>query len=292
MPLTHIKYISFLFVFLCASLSWAQDDYDFTDPEPAPTGTDSGDDFTFDEPIDAADTGNAPANTGGNSNQNIPSFLQNSGDDETNQAPVVTAADIALAKEADKKRIWVLQRRPFLKRKRFELRPIFGTNINDPLVTYYSMGADLNYHLNEQFAIGVRGNYTLNSESDEFDKIVNDYSVFPKVSRPIWSGSLHLEYAPVYGKLVLFKSWIFPWEIYTRAGVGALQTFVDTHVVITAGGGQRFFINRWFTFNIDVDYQLFQENFSESEQVLLNNLVFSVGFSIFFPLDYEYRELK
>ena len=116
--------------------------------------------------------------------------------------------------------------------------------------------------------------------------------MFPKVSRPIWSASLHMEYAPIYGKLVLFKQIILPWEIYTRAGMGALQTFIDTHVLITAGLGQRFFINRWFTFNIDIDYQLFQENFSDDEQVLLSNLLFGVSFSMFFPLDYEYRELK
>ena len=135
MPLTHIKNTILILILLTSSISWAQDDYDFTD-----SGSDTGDDFTFDDPVDANDTGGGGTNNNspGGGGSDLPSFLQNA--DEGEQAPTVTAEDLALAKEADKKRIWVRQRRPFLKRKRFELRPIFSSNVNDALVTFFTMG--------------------------------------------------------------------------------------------------------------------------------------------------------
>ena len=56
--------------------------------------------------------------------------------------------------------VWVLQRRPFLKSNRFELNTLFSRNINDPLINFYNAGGQLNYYLNEQMAIGLRGSYT------------------------------------------------------------------------------------------------------------------------------------
>ena len=61
---------------------------------------------------------------------------------------------------------------------------------------------------------------------------------------------------------------------------------------VTAGLGQRYFMNRWMTFNLDLNYQIFQETFAPNESVILNNLVFSVGMSFYLPTDFEYRELR
>ena len=124
--------------------------------------------------------------------------------------------------------------------------------------------------------------------------MVQDYQVFPQISRPIWSGSLNFQYVPVYGKFSLFKTWLFPWELSVRGGLGWLQTFIDGHVLVTLGANQQFFLNRWLAFNIDIDYQVFSEVTSPNatESTLLNNLVLGAGLSIYLPLDFEYKELK
>ena len=143
-------------------------------------------------------------------------------------------------------------------------------------------------------AIGLRGTYTLNLETSTFDDVIQDYQVFPQVSRPIWSGSLNFQYVPLYGKMSMFQTWIFPWELSVRGGAGWIQTFIDGHVLVTLGATQQFFLNRWLAFNIDLDYQVFQEAISanSNEGMLLSNLTFGAGLSIYFPLDFEYKELK
>jgi outer membrane beta-barrel protein len=162
------------------------------------------------------------------------------------------------------------------------------------LIDFYTLNLQANYYLNEQMAIGLRGTYTLNTETRAFNSVIQDYQLFPQVSRPIWSSSLNFQYTPLYGKFSLFQTWIFPWELSARGGVGWIQTFIDGHVLVTLGATQQFFLNRWLAFNIDLDYQLFQEvtSLESDEGTLLSNLVLGAGVSIYFPLDFEYKELK
>ena len=302
-----LKLLIFSSALLCLSLNvvHAEDDYNFefedTDSqEKSDTGGgDGGDDLTFDDPVDVDSRGGKgpstqPSSGGGGA---LPSFLQKSKDSErvaTQTQKKLTTQELAAIRKAENKRVWVWQRRPFLKSERFELNTLIAQNINEPLVSFYTLGAQANYYLNEQMAIGLRGTYTLNLETSTFDDVIQDYQVFPQVSRPIWSGSLNFQYVPLYGKMSMFQTWIFPWELSVRGGAGWIQTFIDGHVLVTLGATQQFFLNRWLAFNIDLDYQVFQEAISanSNEGMLLSNLTFGAGLSIYFPLDFEYKELK
>ena len=300
-----LKLLIFSSALLCLSLTvaHAEDDYNFEfedNDSQEESNTDQGggeDDLTFDDPVDVdsgGSGGTSPTNSGGGA---LPSFLQKSKDSErVNNQPQkkLTPKELAAIREAENKRVWVWQRRPFLKSERFELNTNIAQNINEPLVSFYTLGAQANYYLNEQMAIGLRGTYTLNLETSTFDDVIQDYQVFPQVSRPIWSSSLNFQYIPLYGKLSMFQTWIFPWELSVRGGAGWIQTFIDGHVLVTLGATQQFFLNRWLAFNIDLDYQVFQEVIAanSNEGMLLSNLTLGVGFSVYFPLDFEYKELK
>jgi len=280
-----------LSLLLAVSPVLAQDDYDFSDESAEEGSQDEGDDFVFDTPADQGDSSGSGSGDSGDTLDFLEGGADTSTYDKVERKPL-TPAELEALREAENQRIWVLQRRPFLKSGRVELAPMFSYNVNDPLINYGTFASDLNYYLNEQMAIGLRGSYTLNSETASFDRVVQDYSVFPKISRPIWTASANFQYTPLYGKLAAFGSWIFPWEFYARGGAGYLQTFIDGHVFVTAGAGQRFFLNRWLTFNVDLDYQIFQESFGPNESVLLSNLVIGVGLGIYMPFDFEYKELR
>ena len=303
MPLRKLLFLPLLLCFICSS-AHAEDDYDFDlddgevedSSENNNPSNDSGDDFNFDDPVDV-DTGSGGGSNGGGGVGAMPDFLKGDGSDikdAPQQRKVLTAAELAEVRRLENERVWVLQRRSFLKSDRFELNTNLGQNINDPLVNFYTVGGEMNYYLNEQMAIGLRGTYTLNTETNSFDTVVQDYQVFPQVSRPIWSSSLNFHYIPLYGKFSMFQTWIFPWELSVRGGLGWLQTFIDGHVLVTMGVKQQFFLNRWLALNIDLDYQLFQEVTSpnSNEGSLLSNLVLGAGLSIYFPLDFEYKELR
>ena len=300
MPLKKI--IFSVFILLSISLSaYAEDDYDFDLDDGGSEeldNNDDGDDFNFDEPDDdAGGNTNSPNDGNGTGVGSVPDFLKGSST-QIKAAPrrrkQLSSDELAEVRRLENERVWVLQRRPFLKSDRFELNTHLGRNINDPLIDFYTAGGQLNYYLNEQMAIGLRGTYTLNTETRAFDTVVQDYQVFPQISRPIWSSSLNFQYVPVYGKFSLFKTWLFPWELSVRGGLGWLQTFIDGHVLVTLGANQQFFLNRWLAFNIDLDYQVFSEVTSPNatESTLLNNLILGVGLSIYLPLDFEYKELK
>jgi outer membrane beta-barrel protein len=273
------------------------DDYDFDDDETEQGG--DGDDIEFDD--DDGDDGDGDSDSAPTEPTSDPlggdgslDFLNDTAalPSTATKKKKLTPAELKKAEEEENQRVWVSQRRVFLKTDRFEISPLFGLNINDPLITFLNVGGDINYYLNEQVGIGIRGIKTISGETSKFDEVVETYGVFPKISRPLWSASLNFQYIPIYGKFSFFNTWIFPWEFYTRAGVGWIQTFIDGHVLINGGVGQRFFMNRWVTFNLDLDYQLFQETFGPDEQVFLQNVIFGFSLSIYFPLDFEYRELR
>ena len=199
------------------------------------------------------------------------------------------AAKKAAAEENDL--IRVIQRRPFLQSHRVELAPFIGTNVNDSLVKAFMAGGTLNYYITEYLALGLHGSYSLGTESDLFDKVLDEYDLFPQVSKPKWLGEVQFQYDPMYGKFTLFDSWIVPWDIYTLLGTGYTKTELAGHVTLAAGVGQRFYMNHWFTLNFELRDHIYNENYPAGSE-LVNNLVFTAGVGFFLPPSFEYQTLK
>ncbi len=216
------------------------------------------------------------------------------GDDSLNFDVIDTdkaAAEIERDRKAELDLIRVIQRRPFLRRQRVEVSPLLGTNINDPLVQSFVAGGNLNYHITEVMAVGVYGGYSLGSESDLFDKVIEDYELFPEVAQVQWYAGVQFQYVPVYGKFAMFNSWIIPWDIYAVLGAGYTKTELDGHPTLAAGVGNRFFMSRWFNLCFELRDSIYNESYPSGSE-LVNNLVFSAGVGFFLPPDFEYTTLK
>jgi outer membrane beta-barrel protein len=202
-----------------------------------------------------------------------------------------TAAEVERERKAELDLIRVVQRRPFLRRHRVEVSPMLGSNVNDPLIQSFVAGGTLNYHITEVMAVGIFGAYSLGSESNLFDKVINDYELFPEVAQVLWYGGVQFQYVPVYGKFALFNSFIVPWDIYAVLGAGYTKTELAGHPTLAAGVGNRFFMNRWFNLAFELRDNLYNEDYPSGSQ-LVNNLVFSAGVGFFLPPDFEYTTLK
>ena len=216
-------------------------------------------------------------------------------DDGAMTFDVIDTAEVVAEAEAEERAevdlIRVIQRRPFLRNGRLELSPFLGTNVNDPLVNLFLAGAHLNFHLTEVMAIGVNGGYSLGTETDLFDQVIEDYELFPELSKILWFGGVHFQYAPIYGKFALFNTWIVPWDTYVLLGIGYTKTELAGHPTLSAGLGQRYFMNRWFTLSLELRDLIYNENYPSGSK-LVNNLVFSVGVGFFLPPDFEYTTPK
>lgn len=197
----------------------------------------------------------------------------------------------AKSREDEAHLIRVIQHRPFLRRRRVEFNPFLGSNVNDNLVNLFVAGGNLNFHLTEVMALGFNGGYALGSETALFDRVIEDYQVFPQISKVQWYGTMHFQYAPIYGKFALFNSWIIPWDAYALLGLGYTKTELDGHPTLAAGVGQRYFMNRWFTVNMELRDNIFNENYPSGSE-LVHNLLFTAGVSFFIPPDFEYKTLR
>ncbi len=245
----------FALLLLSVGIAHAQEDLTFSPDDTAPAAG-GGDDLTF----DVIDTEKA-----------------------AKQAEADRQAEIDL--------IRVIQRRPFLRRQRVEFSPTLGTNVNDALVNQFVAGGNLNYHLTEVMAVGVNGGFSLGSETDLFDKVIEDYELFPQISKVQWYATLNFLYAPIYGKFALFNTWIIPWDTYVALGAGWTKTELAGHPTLAMGIGQRYFMSRWFTLNFELKDNVYNEDYPAGSEIV-NNIVFTAGVGFFLPPDFEYRTLK
>lgn len=237
-------------------------------------------DFTFDaKEVDSEKAASAPSkpDSGG----------MDFGTDEVKKSNIKAKK----AKVADQQLIRVLQRRPFLRKKRYEFSPELSSLINDSLVGGVSLGGRVAYHLSEIVAISVGGAATLSTETALFEQVIEDYAVFPEVSKVLWRASADYQYAFLYGKFALLNRWIIAWDTVASLGLGALQTELAIHPTFTAGVGQRFFMTKWFTVNVGIKDFMYLEDYAAGGE-LVNHLVVTGGVSFFFPTFFTYRTLR
>lgn len=141
--------------------------------------------------------------------------------------------------------------------------------------------------------------------------------------------NLNFTYVPVYGKFNMFNEYIFQWDAYVVGGVGIMRTRpvpvfdpevrnfdYEFNIAFNLGIGIRVFVTRWLSIFGELRDYAFLENqenpvvypersqelramglpdrrdedtWQESSPSLNNNVTAHVGFTIFFPFDFEYE---
>ena len=228
----------------------------------------------------------------------------------------------AEAKKKVKAEIYAVEQNPVLKYHRFEFRPYFGVTLNDQFVSHNGPGLDLNFYITNVFAIGLNGNiYSgLNVDSDFNFRNRRATRVAVPLTEYSWSAALNFTYVPVYGKFAGFGSFIFSYDIYATAGVGALSDrpipVIDPdnrrfdyriNVAFNVGLGLRIFFTKWLAFNLELRDYIFPEKLENltiaknaSDQstwyadsvTITNNFQANIGLSVFLPFSFDYRLQK
>ena len=141
--------------------------------------------------------------------------------------------------------------------------------------------------------------------------------------------NLNFTYVPLYGKFSMFNEYIFQWDAYIVGGVGVMRTRpvpvidpevrtfeFDWRVAFNVGIGIRIFITRWLAIfgelrdyaflerleNLDValprtepgvqcvaNSRCDPDTWTDDSVSFENNVTAHVGFTIFFPFDFDYR---
>jgi outer membrane beta-barrel protein len=219
------------------------------------------------------------------------------------------------------KDILVVVRKPFLKAKRTELYPFVGTTMNDNMIRHYTIGGEISYFLTDVLAIGVEGQYYVDTFREPFDLVARQARRLPTVNKYNWSAALNFHYVPVYGKFAILDRKLVTWEVQFTAGIGAGQSevlprdttfdaFTTLLIMPNIGANMRFFITKWLTVNVGVRDYMFIDKFEPTDRVeggmndsadeakenasssFINNVMFQIGLSFWVPPSFEYTTFR
>lgn len=198
-----------------------------------------------------------------------------------------------------KRRIRIVQVRPFKKDGRLELGVLGGVIPNDPFAVYGAVGFQMSYYLSESLGIGGRVVLPLKSDTGLGDDIFDDY---PNIdSRRALEQTLfyHLnifEWTPIVGKMAFYSIGTVHFDIGINAGFGLLHTEApqvdlagqvtedvegDKKFLFTTGGGFRFYVGDWGAVRFDVSQYFYPK--PPALGGLSHPTMLSIGFSTFLP---------
>jgi outer membrane beta-barrel protein len=211
--------------------------------------------------------------------------------------------------------IVVVPRKAFLKSGRLELAPFTGVSLNDVLIHHYSLGGDLNFYLTDVFSIGLQGQYFIKEASGRESLVGLQYNRVPSLNKYKYAAAFNFGYVPGYGKFTLFNKYIWHWDIFVSAGVGAIwteiipriageQTFQSINITPDFGVGTRFFLNDWLTISFALRDYAFNDKFEPTDRMrgepienvkarassqFVNNIMFFASVGFYLPTSFQYR---
>lgn len=178
------------------------------------------------------------------------------------------------------------------------LRPELGINYGvvnggDTYLNSATWGANLEFHINPRWSLGLRYNDHRNELTSEGERVFNlasanqlagNPSQAPSVAFPIRSYMAMVSWYPVYGKVSWFESAVSQFDFYVTAGGGQVeyeyldnrQTISGNSPIFTGGIGMGLWVNSWLTSRAEVRYQNYQDSVSTGERDI-NAFIFQLG---------------
>ena len=213
------------------------------------------------------------------------------------------SAQQQVRKKFKKDRIHVLQPKPVLQKKRFELVPRFGLTFNDSVNRNFKVGVNANFHIAEPFYVGGIFEWynlgTLGGATNTFKEATSRTGTNVDSAVINYYGGLELGFVPVWGKFSLVNNWVVFYDIAVTAGglfINAQSLQLPTEK--STGGGTisiagRMFLNKWIAFNVELRDVLFLADISsggETVSSFTNVASIGFGFSFYLPTGFEYTE--
>ncbi|MFN0062281.1 MAG: outer membrane beta-barrel domain-containing protein [Myxococcaceae bacterium] len=197
----------------------------------------------------------------------------------------------------------------FLKARRFEISPSAILTARDAFFTKYILGGTLAYHITENWAVALRGGYSIPVVSGAAQICTTDTTgnTLRRVCRlPDFSelegeapgllrflGGVDVQWSPLYGKIALWSELFVHMDLYLVAGP-ALVNYGGPAAAVNAGSlarwtvggnvgvGTRIFLNRWFTLRAELRDLIYVEQVRGGNS-FRNQILFEFGVSFFLP---------
>ena len=222
-----------------------------------------------------------------------------------------------------KEEIYAVQQIYALRLKRLELAPSVAFTLNDPYMKHYGLGLAMNYWFTNVLALGFNfiwydwGTNPLERGTDIIPRIQDQFRLGVPINDWQMGMWVNFTYVPFYGKFKVRKK-IFQWDSYLIGGVGFMRTQPipvfdaavrsfdwQTNVAFNVGAGLRIFLTRYLTFFTEFRAYMWPDQFEnvevspsdpndqstwlQSDSTFVANTSIQLGFTVFFPIKFEYR---
>lgn len=193
-------------------------------------------------------------------------------------------------------KVKAVQRKGFLKRGRFEASPLFVLQLNDAFYQKFGGGLRLAYHLQDSFAVALRGTYYEPYRTDNVrtgkiafgSQLLNSQLYGQVMLDGMWS--------PIYGKSAFLGKSIVHFDLFLQAGAGLVWSATSLeprdegpHLAADVGGGVRFYPRSWLAVELGLTGTFYPDQPIESVPATVQKvLAANVGFSFFLPFGFEY----
>ncbi|MFA5625344.1 MAG: outer membrane beta-barrel domain-containing protein [Bradymonadales bacterium] len=216
-------------------------------------------------------------------------------DDEAQQSRIVVRSQKKKREFSDK--IVVIQRKPFMRRNRVELSPMFFGSINDSLLFQLGAGLNVNYHILEWLYVGATGAWQdwrfvsrdSNGLSSAYNDVVDATDAIPTTS--IVNGYVGgvVGFVPVYGKFFIFNTAVVHWDFSLGIGGGAVHSRANGFLgagMITVD--HRWYFLKWLSLNFNVRGWVYYEDVS-SRKGVYTHWQAGIGIGFWLPPSWEYK---
>lgn len=225
------------------------------------------------------------------------------------------------AKKPLNQRIYAVQQIYAKRKRRLQLLPYWAMSLNDQFVQHPGPGLVAGFFLLEDLALTATLQYyrPFNVDSAFNADVRRAARIAVPLSEYAWGAHLGLEFVPGYGKFAGFGDFIFHWDLFLVAGVGALSTrpiaVIDpdnrvfgftAKLAGHAGLGTRIFLNRGLAVVLEFRDYVFQDHMEALDtpvgdafasdpstwygaRELVNNVQAQLGAAVFLPFSFEYR---
>lgn len=204
--------------------------------------------------------------------------------------------------EASAKRVSPLEGQPAVRHKhelrsgRFEIGPAFSISMNRYVRHAFTVGAKLEYHINDYFSLGANMEYGIGLDTAITGELEREYAK-TDATRPAGSaswdqmrkrfadiqlqGDVRFVFTPMSGKMALFSKLFWAYDFYVFAGLGMAMTKnkgdnpgdfgVSNDDDVNAanegfrlgpalGLGLHFYFLNWFSMGLEVKDLIFADN--------------------------------